>query len=147
MTTGTLTFPSTDWFQALADISKADPGYIKFGRMNAVIAFKHGDTNISCNFDVLDIRDVQEISDEQLRDVDFVIEMPEDIWAGMLANIKENGRAVGEWTLNTLDLRLDEEIHKNLMEDGFKADFFFRYNPSLQVFMDNAAKLDFDIAS
>jgi hypothetical protein len=31
------------------------------------------------------------------------------------------------------------------MEDGFKADFFFRYNPSLQVFMDNAAKLDFDV--
>ena len=28
------------------------------------------------------------------------------------------------------------------MEDGFKADFFFRYNPSLQVFMDNIAKLD-----
>ena len=34
-----------------------------------------------------------------------------------------------------------EEIHKNLMEDGFKADLFFRYNPSLQVFIDNASKL------
>ncbi len=44
MTTGTLTFPSTDWFQALADITKEDLGYKKFGRMNAVIAFKIGDT-------------------------------------------------------------------------------------------------------
>jgi hypothetical protein len=123
MTTGTLTFPSTDWFEALAEITKNDLGYTKFGRLNAVIAFK-------------------QISDEELRDVDIVIEMPTDIWDGMIANIKENGRAVGEWTLNTLDLRLDEEIHKNLMEDGFKADFFFRYNPSLQVFMDNIAKLD-----
>ena len=147
MTTGTLTFPSTDWFQALADITKEDDGYKKFGRLNAVIAFKHGDTNISCNFDVLDIRDITEISDEQLRDVDIVIEMPTEIWSQMLANIKEHGRAVGEWTLNSLDLRLDEEIHKNLMEDGFKADFFFRYNPSLQVFIDNAAQLDFDVAS
>ncbi|MDA0353503.1 MAG: hypothetical protein O3A10_15040 [Chloroflexi bacterium] len=147
MTTGTLTFPSTDWFQALADITKEDLGYKKFGRMNAVIAFKIGDTNISCNFDVLDIRDVREITNEELRDVDIVIEMPEDVWSGMLANIKEHGRAVGEWTLNTLDLRLDEEIHKNMMGDGFKADFFFRYNPSLQVFIDNAAKLDFDVAS
>jgi hypothetical protein len=142
MTTGTLTFPSTDWFEALAEITKNDLGYTKFGRLNAVIAFKHGNTNISCNFDVLDIKDIKEISDEELRDVDIVIEMPTDIWDGMIANIKENGRAVGEWTLNTLDLRLDEEIHKNLMEDGFKADFFFRYNPSLQVFMDNIAKLD-----
>ena len=147
MTTGTLTFPSTDWFQALADITKEDDGYKKFGRLNAVIAFKHGDTNISCNFDVLDIRDITEISDEQLRDVDIVIEMPTEIWSQMLANIKEHGRAMGEWTLNSLDLRLDEEIHKNLMEDGFKADFFFRYNPSLQVFIDNAAQLDFDVAS
>ena len=59
----------------------------------------------------------------------------------MLENISENGHATGEWTLNTLDLRLEEEIHKNLMEDGFKADLFFRYNPSLQVFIDNASKL------
>ena len=147
MTTGTLTFPSVDWFQSLAEITKNDERYRKLGRLNAVIAFKHGDTNISCNFDVLDIHDIKEISDEELRDVDIVIEMPTDIWSGMLANIKENGHAVGEWTLNTLDLRLDEEIHKNLMEDGFKADFFFRYNPSLQVFIDNASKLDFEVAS
>ncbi len=147
MPTGALSVPSTDWFQALADITKADEGYKKLGRLNAVIAFKHGDTNISCNFDVLDIRDIKQIAEEELRDVDIVIEMPTEIWTGMLENIKAEGRATGEWTLNTLDLRLDEEIHKNLMEDGFKADFFFRYNPSLQVFIDNAAQLEFDIAS
>jgi len=141
MTTSTATFPSVEWFEQLAAITVADEGYRKFGRLNALIAFKYGDTNISCNFDVLDIRDIKEISDEELRDVDIVIEMPTDIWDGMLANIRENDHAIGEWTLNTLDLRLDEEIHKNLMEDGFKADFFFRYNPSLQVFIDNASKL------
>jgi len=141
MTTSTATFPSVEWFQQLAAITVADENYRKLGRLNAVIAFKYGDTNISCNFDVLTIHDIKEIPDEELRDVDIVIEMPTDIWDGMLANIREHGHAVGEWTLNTLDLRLDEEIHKNLMEDGFKADFFFRYNPSLQVFIDNASKL------
>lgn len=141
MTTSTATFPSVEWFEELAAITVADEGYRKLGRLNAVIAFKCGDTNISCNFDVLTIHDIKQISDEDLRDVDIVIEMPTDIWDGMLANIRENDHAIGEWTLNTLDLRLDEEIHKNLMEDGFKADFFFRYNPSLQVFIDNAAKL------
>ncbi|MBT5775150.1 MAG: hypothetical protein HOH95_12320 [Dehalococcoidia bacterium] len=141
MTTSTATFPSVEWFEQLAAITVEDEAYRKLGRLNAVIAFKHGDTNISCNFDVLSIHDIKEISDEELRDVDIVIEMPTDIWDGMLANIRENNHAIGEWTLNTLDLRLDEEIHKNLMEDGFKADFFFRYNPSLQVFIDNSAKL------
>lgn len=141
MTTSTATFPSVEWFEQLAAITVEDEAYRKLGRLNAIIAFKHGDTNISCNFDVLTIHDIKEISDEELRDVDIVIEMPTDIWDGMLANIRENNHAIGEWTLNTLDLRLDEEIHKNLMEDGFKADFFFRYNPSLQVFIDNSAKL------
>ena len=28
------------------------------------------------------------------------------------------------------------------MEDGYCADKFFRFNPSLQAFFDNAAKLD-----
>jgi hypothetical protein len=142
VTTGTATFPSVEWFQQLADITKQDEKYRKFGRLNAVVAFKYGDTNISCNFDVLDIHDVQQIPDEELRDVDFVIEMPTEVWDQMLADINEHGHATGDWTLNSLDLRLDQEIHKNLLEDGFKADMFFRYNPSLQVFMDNAAKLN-----
>lgn len=146
MTTGTATFPSVEWFEQLAAITVQDENYRKFGRLNAVIAFKYGDTNVSCNFDVLNIHDIHEISDEQLRDVDIVIEMPTDVWDGMLANIQENGHAVGEWTLNTLDLRLDEEIHKNLMGDGFKADMFFRYNPSLQVFFDNASKIETEFA-
>jgi hypothetical protein len=141
MTTSAATFPSVEWFQQLAAITVEDEAYRKLGRLNAIIAFKHGNTNISCNFDVLTIHDIKEISDEQLRDVDVVIEMPPDIWDSMISNICENDHAIGEWTLNTLDLRLDEEIHKNLMEDGFKADFFFRYNPSLQVFIDNASKL------
>ncbi len=141
MTTTTATFPSVEWFEQLAAITVEDPAYLKFGRLNAVIAFRYGDTNISCTFDVLAIRDIKQISDEDLRDVDIVVEMPVEIWDQMLANIRENGHAVGQWTLNTLDLRLDEEIHKNLMEDGLKADMFFRYNPSLQVFIDNASKL------
>ena len=141
MTTTTATFPSVEWFEQLAAITVEDPAYLKFGRLNAVIAFRYGDTNISCTFDVLAIRDIKQISDEDLRDVDIVVEMPVEIWDQMLANIRKNGHAVGQWTLNTLDLRLDEEIHKNLMEDGLKADMFFRYNPSLQVFIDNASKL------
>ena len=67
MTTSTATFPSVEWFEQLAAITVEDEAYRKLGRLNAVIAFKHGDTNISCNFDVLSIHDIKEISDEELR--------------------------------------------------------------------------------
>ena len=42
---------------------------------------------------------------------------------------------------NTLDLRLHADIETNLIEDGLKTDVFFRYNPIIQVFIGNAAKL------
>lgn len=137
-----LTFPSVEWFSALADVTKEDPNYRKFGRLNAVVAFKCGETNIEVTFDVLNIRNVREITDDQLRDVDFVVEMPPEIWVEMLKSIEENGKAGLEWTLNTLDLRFDEPIHKNLLGDGYRADLFFMYNPSLQVFIDNTSKLE-----
>lgn len=134
-------FPSVEWFQALAGITKEDPAYRKFGRLNAVVVFKCGDKHISANFDVLNIHDIREVGENARRDADFVIEMKPDVWRGMLDDIKQNGHASLDWTLNTLDLRFDEPIHRNELQDGFKADMFFRYNPSLQVFFDNAAKI------
>ena len=99
-------FPSVEWFQKLAAITVEDENYRRYGRLNALIAFKYGEINISCNFDVLDINDIHQINNDELRDVDVVVEMPTNIWDEMLKNISENGHATGEWTLNTLDLRL-----------------------------------------
>jgi hypothetical protein len=81
-----------------------------------------------------------------MRGADFVIEMAPEIWRGMLEDIKKHGHATQEWTLNTLDLRFDDPIHKNLLDDGFKADMFFRYNPSLQRFFDLSSTMDFGFA-
>lgn len=140
-----LVFPSVEWFSALAAVAKADEGYRKFGRLNAVVAFVAGATAIEVTFDVLDIHGVREVNENHMRDADFVVELTPELWAEMLADIKKHGHATQEWTLNTLDLRLDEPIHANLLDDGFKADMFFRYNPSLQRFFDNAAQLDFTV--
>lgn len=136
-----LTFPSVEWYQALADITKEDPGYRKFGRLNAVVAFKCGGSIISANFDVLNIHEIHEIDENDMRDVDFVVEMEPSAWREMLEDIKSNGHATLDHTLNTLDLKWDEPIHRNELQDGFKADMFFRYNPSLQRFFDNSAQL------
>lgn len=140
-----ITFPSVEWFQALADMANEDERFKKYGRLNAIVAFKVGETAYNVTFDVLTVMDVRELTEGELIDADFVIDMPLDRWQGMIEDIKANGVATKDWTLNTLDLVLDEPIHANLADDGFAADKFFRYNPSLQRFFDNSAQIDTEI--
>jgi hypothetical protein len=135
-------FPSVEWFQTLADMANEDPVFQKFGRMNALVVFKIGDSAYNVTFDVLTVGDVRAVEESALRDADFVIEISPEKWRGMIEDIKANGTAGRDWTLNTLDLLDDEPIHKNFAEDGFAADKFFRYNPSLQQFMDNSRELE-----
>jgi hypothetical protein len=138
-----LNFPSVEWFQALADLAKEDERYRKYGRLNAVVVFKVGSKMIEVTYDVLDVHSIHEVNENALRDADFVVELSPEHWEQMLANIKEHGHATQDWTLNTLDLRFEDPIHKNLLDDGFKADMFFRYNPSLQRFFDNVSELEY----
>ncbi|MDA0366328.1 MAG: hypothetical protein O3B31_08710 [Chloroflexi bacterium] len=140
-----LVFPSVEWFAGLAALAKADEAYRKFGRLNATVVFVAGASAIEVTFDVLDIHSIRKVNENHMRDADFVVELAPELWTAMLDDIKKHGHATQEWTLNTLDLRLDEPIHANLLDDGFKADMFFRYNPSLQRFFDNAAQLDFTV--
>lgn len=142
------TFPSVEWFQELADITNGDEVFRKFGRLDAIIAFKIGDRAFNVTFDVLTAGDIREIEDEEMRDSDFIIELSLDQWQGMLEDIKANGTASKDWTLNTLDLINDDPIHRNMEGDGYRADFFFRYNPSLQRFIENASQMEttFDLA-
>ena len=137
----TLMFPSVDWMQAVADLANEDEGFKKFGRLEALVGFRVGEHAYSVNFEVLSCRDVNEASEEDLRQADFVITLPPETWREMLDNIQTNGRATGDYTLNSLDLLGEEPIHGNELGDGYRADKFFRYNPSLQRFFDNAAQL------
>ena len=142
------TFPSVEWFQELADITNGDEVFRKFGRLDAIIAFKIGDRAFNVTFDVLTARDIREVDEEEMRDSDFVIELAPDQWQSMLEDIKANGTASKDWTLNTLDLINDDPIHMNMEDDGYRADKFFRYNPSLQRFFENASEMEteFDLA-
>ena len=137
-----LTFPSIEWFEALAEITKNDADYRKFGRLNAIVVFKSADNMVEVNFNVLDITDIKKVDESALRDADFIVEMTPQHWKEMLDDIKERGHAGLDQTLNTLDLEWDEPIHRNDLQDGYKADLFFRYLPSLQVMFDNSHKLN-----
>jgi hypothetical protein len=135
-------FPSTEWLQAVADLAMADEAYRHFGRVDALMGIKVADRMFRLTFDVFDIRDVAEISFDELRDLDFYLEMEPERWQAMIESIKENGHAGLDYTLNTIDLKLPDGLAVNAMGDGYKMDKFFRFNGSLQRFFDLSSGIE-----
>ncbi len=135
-------FPSTEWFQQVADLAMADETYRKFGRVDAIVGFRVGERTFSLVFDVFEIRDAREIDDDELRDLDFYLEMEPARWQAMIEDIKQNDGAGLNCTLNTLDLKLPNGLAINALGDGYRMDKFFRFNQSLQRFFDLSARLD-----
>jgi hypothetical protein len=58
----------------------------------------------------------------------------------MIENIKQNGKADISHTLNTIDLQMPQGLARG--NDGYKLDFFYRFNQTLQDFFDASAKVD-----
>jgi len=134
-------FPSVEWLTETADIAMHDQAYRKFGRVDALVGIKVGDRAFRLTFDVFDVRDIREITSDDLRDLDFYLDMEPERWRAMLENIREHGRAEGGFTLNSLDLAMPDGLHQNATGDGYRADKFFRFNESLQRFFDVSAQL------
>jgi hypothetical protein len=135
-------FPSTEWLQAVADLAMADEAYRKFGRVDALVGIKVGDRMFRLTFDVFDISDIREISFDELRDLDFYLDMEPERWQAMIESVKQNGSAGLEYTLNTIDLKLPDGLAINAMGDGYRMDKFFRFNESLQRYFDLSAQID-----
>ena len=135
-------FPSAEWLQSVADLAMADEMYRKFGRVDALVGIKVGERQFGMTFDVFEVRDVRELSFDELRDLDFYLNMEPERWRAMLESIKENGEAGLNYTLNTLDLKLPDGLAINAMGDGYRMDKFFRFNQSLQRFFDLSANVD-----
>jgi hypothetical protein len=62
-----------------------------------------------------------------------------DDWQAMFDNIADDGRATGEWTLNTLTIMGDRIQLK--ASDPMGWDKFHRFNQTLQDFVDASAKV------
>src|SRR5918998_5502946 len=135
-------FPSTEWLQAVADLAMQDERYRRYGRVDALVGIKVGDRMFRMTFDVFEILDIREISFDELRDLDFYLEMEPERWRAMLESIKENGSAGLDYTLNTLDLKLPDGLAINAMGDGYRMDKFFRFNGSLQRFFDLSSQIE-----
>ena len=135
-------FPSVEWFEAVAALAREDATYRKFGRVDLTAGIKVEDRIFSLTFDVFDIREVREITAGELNKLDFYLDIDSAGWRNMLQDIRENGHAGRDNTLNTLDLKLPDGLHHNADDDGYRADKFFRFNESLQRFFDLSAGID-----
>ncbi|MER3406657.1 MAG: hypothetical protein C4289_17055 [Chloroflexota bacterium] len=135
-------FPSVEWLQVVADLAMQDETYRKYGRVEALVGIKVGERIFRMTFDVFEVRDIREIAHDELRDLDFYLEMDPDLWRAMLEDIRARGHAGLEYTLNTIDLKLPDGLHKNATGDGYRADKFFRFNQSLQRFFDLSARIE-----
>ena len=134
------TFPSVEWFNAIKDIVNNDPNFRQLGTVDAVVGVKVENKIYQLTFEAFECTNVREASESDLRDMDFWLEQPYDLWKDMLDNIKKNGAADLSHTLNTIDLNIPEGFARS--NDGYRRDAFYRFNQSIQDFFNASAKID-----
>ena len=97
-------FPSVGWFEEVRETVNRSKEFRALGNCDANMGVKVGDRAFSLKFEAFSCEEVTEIGVEGLADLDFYLEMSPVGWRELLSNIKSNGRADGEHSLNTLDL-------------------------------------------
>ncbi|MBZ4510952.1 hypothetical protein GBO22_12025 [Mycobacterium avium subsp. hominissuis] len=140
--------PTVEWFTRLAEVSKADLAeFRKLGEVDcrfAVNIFDGGPDGsaliVQLTFDGFDVSEIKEISDTGLESMDFVIETDRDSWLDMVDNIRAgDGRPDLDHTLNALSMA--STPIRVWSSDPLGKDMFFRYNQSLQHFINKCARL------
>ena len=139
-------FPSTEWFQAVRDVYNSDPSLHSGGggACDTVAGFKVGAESYLIVFEGLQCADIRSTDDAEINsnDTDFIIEMSEDLWTEMVANVQANGKADLDHTLNSIDLTQDESIAYSPAEDQYRQDLFYRFNQNFQDFFDASARVE-----
>jgi hypothetical protein len=139
------TFPSVEWFNTVREMVNNDEAFRRLGTVDARVGIKVGDQLFELTFEAFECVGVQEIGENDLRDLDFWLEQSPDEWREMLENIKQHGAADLSHTLNTIDLNRPEGFAKSY--DGYRRDTFYRFNQSLQHFFDSSAKIETQFAA
>ena len=138
-------FPSVEWFDAARREFNADESVRSGGggTCDAKVGVKIGDRAVyMLAFEGFECVSASEIAEARLADADFYMDMSEDDWRDMVANIAENGQADFDHTLNTLDLDSEDGLAKSVADDQYLQDLFYRYNQTFQYFFDLTSRID-----
>jgi hypothetical protein len=136
-------FPSLEWFQAVRDVYNSDSSLHSGGggACDTTAGLNVGEDRFVIVFEGLECADVRSAGEDDVSALDFVIEMPVDLWQTMVANIQQNGRADLDHTLNSIDLQQEDGIAHSPVDDQYRQDLFYRYNQNFQDFFDASARV------
>ena len=136
-------FPSVDWFRQLADrMNENRARQEQLGYVDCVAGFrvKDGDDTftVQVTFEEFEATDVHEAGAGEAARADFTLEADLPTWRAMIESIAEGGgRPDLEQTLNRLS-HMGTPISV-VSDDPLRRDLYFRYNQSLQEFVNASA--------
>jgi hypothetical protein len=134
---------TVSFFDALATQMNAQPAsYEVLGDVDmdlAVVVQRPGgdDFRIMLSFRGIGCEGVTELEAGDETRADCRLEGPLEAWATMFDDIVEHGHATGRQTLNSLTLLADAIVVRGT--DPMGVDKFFRFNQTVQAFVDGAA--------
>ena len=133
-------FPSTDYFQSLAKLLNESDSFKRLGTCDCEMGVQVGERIWEVDFEAFEVSTVREIDANRAAELDFTLVQSADAWQAMLEDIKKNGRATHDFTLNSLDLRSAEEFARG--KDYHRRDAFYRFNQTFQEYFDLATGLE-----
>jgi len=134
------TFPSVEWFQAAADLLNKSDSFKRLGTCDTEMGVQVDNECFEIDFEAFEITNVRKIDAARAEELDFVLVQPLERWKAMLDDIKANGRATHDYTLNSLDLQSAEEFARG--KDYHRRDAFYRFNQTFQEYFDMTSKLE-----
>jgi hypothetical protein len=138
-------FPSLEYFTALKDQMSAEQA--RFSRLGfidttfGVGVIQNGTSrDFVLAFEVFELKNVREVGQFDLAQLDFAIEGEFSVWREMIENIKRHGEADTAHDLNTL-AHFGEAL-KISYSDPEGHDKLYRFMESIQEFFDLSSKLE-----
>jgi hypothetical protein len=133
-------FPSVEWFKTAGDLLNKSDSFKRLGTCDAEMGIQVGDQYFEVDFEGFEVTDVKKIDGARAEELDFtLVQSPED-WKAMLLNIKDNGIAEHNFTVNSLDLNSEAEFAKG--KDYHRRDAFYRFNQTIQDYFDISSKME-----
>lgn len=143
----TVPFPSTDWFEQLADAMRKEPErFQELGSTDCTMVVKvdlgaAGARLFEISFEGFEIIEIRELARlEEANPSHFVVEGTLGAWRDMIDNIRRNGGPDLEHTLNYLTLP-DVPLQVS-GPDQLEVDVFYRYHETIQRFFNGAAGIE-----
>jgi hypothetical protein len=141
----TVPFPSTDYFLALKDrMAAAEDKFRRLGFIDTIFGVRVASNGASKNyileFEVFDLKSVNEVAQIDPLKVDFILEGDAGVWREMIENIRRNGEADTSHDINTLT-HFGEQL-KVTYDDPDGHDKLYRFMESIQEFFDLTSQID-----